>query len=81
VCNPRTVGHTASGRSAGRRHAGALLDGKSAGAGSPAPAPASPPQGQPGAVDHVLAGAWKIYWLEQNKATEMRVAQVFPGWP
>jgi hypothetical protein len=42
--------------------------------------PGLPSTATPGAAEsHVLAGVWKVYWLEENKSTELRIGQVFPG--
>ena len=47
---------------------------------APQPAPAQPvpaqPEPQGGKTAHALEGTWKVYWIDQNKASEMRIGQV-----
>ena len=38
--------------------------------------PATDPTARP---EHMLSGVWKVYWMDQNKTTELRIAQVYPG--
>ncbi|MEN3952053.1 hypothetical protein [Iodidimonas sp. SYSU 1G8] len=47
--------------------------------GSPAWSQQAKSKTAPGSRPHVLQGLWKIYWLDQNKQTEMRIVEVFPG--
>jgi hypothetical protein len=49
----------------------------------PASSPAKPPEAtseaggtEGGKPVHALEGVWKVYWIDQNKASEMRIGQV-----
>lgn len=72
TANPPNAGAAAVAPGAAGPNSGTAPPAGSAKAEGTSPAPGEGP-------NHVLEGVWKLYWLAENKATEMRIGQAFAG--